>query len=305
MPIKIPNNLPARATLESENIFVMTETRAISQDIRPLSILIVNLMPKKIVTETQLMRCLSNTPLQIEITLLHMNSHASKNTSLSHLNTFYKTFDDVRNRKFDGCIITGAPVEQLDFEDVDYWDELCEIMDWTEHNVYSTLHICWASQAGLYHRYGVNKHTTDSKIFGIFRHKLCDHVSPLVRGFDDVFYAPHSRHTQINRADLLALKNLRILAESDEAGVFLFTTKDCRQVYVTGHPEYDADTLLLEYQRDRAQGLDISVPENYLPNDDPNENPTVRWRSHATLLYTNWLNYFVYQGTPYDLGELK
>lgn len=304
MPIKIPNRLPARKVLESENIFVMTEKRALHQDIRPLKILILNLMPTKITTETQLMRCLSNTPLQIEIDLLQTATHVSKNTSEDHLRSFYRSFEDIRNERYDGMIITGAPVENMDFEDVDYWPELQKIMKWSKTNVHSTLHICWGAQAALYYYYGIPKHALDKKMFGIFDHKLCDRSEPLVRGFNDIFSAPHSRHTANSLEDIANNKHLKLLAVSDEAGPYLAISKDGRRIFLTGHPEYDADTLAGEYFRDVNKGLEIDIPKNYFEDDDPSKPPVVSWRSHANLLYTNWLNYYVYQTTPYDLNEV-
>ena len=305
MPIKIPNQLPATSVLTSENIFVMTETRAITQDIRPLQILLLNLMPTKIETETQLARVLGNTPIQIELELIAPSGHVSKNTSQAHMLAFYKSFDEVRDRTFDGLVITGAPVENLPFEEVDYWPELCEIMDFSETNVYSTLHVCWGAQAGLYYHYGVHKELLPEKMFGVFEHRVTRPANPLVRGFDEVFYAPHSRHTGIRRADVDACDALRILAESDVAGPFLMSTENGRQIFVTGHPEYDKYTLDAEYKRDVAKGLPIHVPVNYYPDDDPEQPPLFRWRAHAHLLYENWLNYYVYQNTPYDLGEIQ
>lgn len=305
MPIRIPDQLPATEQLESENIFVMTEHRAMHQDIRPLRVLLLNLMPKKIETETQIMRKLSNTPLQIEVELLHTISHESRNVSQEHLKTFYRSFDQVKDNRYDGMIITGAPVEKIDFEQVDYWQELCEIMDFSETNVYSTLHVCWGAQAGLYYHYGIRKQLLDQKMFGVFEHKVTRPSNPLVRGFDEVFYAPHSRHTGISREDVLNCKALRILAESDEAGPFLMSTENGRQIFVTGHPEYDKYTLDAEYKRDVGKGLPIAVPKNYYPNDDPEQLPLFRWRAHAHLLYENWLNYYVYQNTPYDLGAIS
>ena len=305
MPIKIPNLLPATSVLQSENIFVMTETRALTQDIRPLRIALLNLMPNKIQTETQLARLLGNTPLQIELELIHTKTHESKNTSREHLLSFYKTFDDIRDENFDGMIITGAPVEHLDFEAVEYWDELCEIMEWTKTHVTSTFHICWGAQAGLYYHYGIKKHPLGKKMFGIFPHHVDHKGAILFRGFDDVFLAPHSRHTGILREDVEAVPELKILASSDVAGVYAVMTDQGRQVFVTGHSEYDADTLKNEYLRDKSQGLDIDVPVNYFPDDDPSREPVVTWRSHANLLYSNWLNYIVYQTTPYDIKEIK
>lgn len=305
MPIKIPNDLPAVKTLAEENIFVMTEKRAITQDIRPLKILLLNLMPKKIETETQLSRLLGNSPLQVDLELIHTKSHQSKNTSAEHLFTFYKTFDDVKHLTFDGMIITGAPVEQLEFTEVEYWDELCEIMEWSKTHVHSTLHICWGAQAGLYYHYGIDKKPLDKKMFGIFPHKTDYKQSILFRGFDDVFMIPHSRHTTVLREDIKKVKELKILASSEEAGVFAITNKGGRQIFITGHPEYDADTLKNEYIRDVNEGKPIEIPVNYFPNNDPSKPPLVSWRSHANLLYSNWLNYFVYQTTPYDITTIK
>ena len=305
MPIKIQNDLPAKKVLTNENIFVMTQTRAMKQDIRPLKILILNLMPTKVVTETQLLRMLSNTPLQVEIDLIHTVSHESKNTSIDHLLSFYKTFDEVKENKYDGMIITGAPVENMEFEEVDYWPELTEIMDWTVKNVTSTFHICWAAQAALYHHYGVPKYPLDKKMFGIFEHKVVRKNTKLLRGYNDTFMAPHSRHTEVRREDILKVPELSIQAESDEAGVYIVTTKGGKQIFVTGHSEYDAETLHLEYMRDVDKGLDIDMPRNYYPNNKVTKNPPVTWRAHAHLLYTNWLNYFVYQETPYDISKIK
>ena len=304
MPIKIPNQLPAAEVLHNENIFIMPEGRAATQDIRPLQILMVNLMPKKIQTETQLSRLLGNTPLQIELNLICMKTHHSVNTPAAHIREFYQTFDDVKDRYFDGCIITGAPVEMMDFEEVDYWPELCEIMEWTKTHVHSTFHICWGAQAGLYYHYGIQKHLLDEKLFGVFPHIVEYKRSILFRGFDDVFYVPHSRHTTIDRKDVEAVPELRILASSQEAGVYAIFTKKGRQIFITGHSEYDADTLAQEYFRDLEAGKPISVPKNYFPEDDPTKEPTVLWRAHANLLYSNWLNYFVYQTTPFDIGGI-
>lgn len=304
MPVTIPRDLPARRTLESENVFVMSEGRATHQDIRPLHIAIVNLMPTKIDTETQLLRLLGNTPLQLQITLLHMESHDSRNTAGEHLDAFYATFDDIRHRKFDGLVITGAPIEQLPFEEVDYWPELCEVMDWAEENVFSTLHVCWGAQAGLYRRHGIPKYPLDHKMFGVFHHEVLDPHSRILSGFDQVFPAPHSRHTETRAADIEAVDGLQLLAVSPEAGVYLAASADGRQLYVTGHPEYERYTLATEYERDVARGLPIEVPRNYYPNDDPSRPPMVTWRSHAFLLYANWLNYCVYQRTPFDLQEI-
>ena len=304
MPIEIPDALPARATLEGENIFVMTEYRAIHQDMRPLNLLILNLMPTKIVTETQLMRKLSNTPLQVRVRLLRTSSHISQNTDASHLDSFYTTFDQIKNEKFDGMIITGAPVENLDFTDVDYWDELCQIMDWTRTHVHSTLHICWGAQAGLYYHYGIQKHTLPKKLFGVFPHSIIKKQSPLFRGFDDEFYVPHSRYTTNYLQDILSQPELELLAVSHEAGAFAMKSQDNRRFFITGHPEYDPDTLANEYFRDVNKGKKIDVPANYFKDDDPYQPPVVRWRSAAQLFYTNWLNYYVYQTTPYDITKI-
>ena len=304
MPIQIPNDLPATGILQQENIFVMTETRAITQDIRPLEIVVLNLMPTRIATETQLSRVLGNTPLQVRVELMHTKSHISKNTAQEHLLTFYKTFDELKHRKFDGMMITGAPVENMQFEEVDYWPELCEIMEWSKTNVQSTFHICWGAQAGLYYHYGVNKHPLDEKLFGVFEHIKDYPRSILLRGFDDVFWAPHSRHTTVYREDVAAIPELKILSSSPEAGIYLVMSKEGRQIFVTGHSEYDPDTLEKEYLRDKNKGLPISVPKNYYPNDDDSRSPVVRWRGHANLLFSNWLNYFVYQTTPYDIMNI-
>lgn len=301
MPIKVQSNLPAKKILEDENIFIMDETRAIHQDIRPLRIAILNLMPLKEDTEVQLLRSLSNTPLQVDITLLTTGTYVGKNTASSHLDQFYLTYEDVKNLKFDGLIITGAPVEQMEFEEVTYWDELVEIMKWSKTNVTSTLHICWGAQAGLYYHYGINKIPLDEKMFGIFKHKVINRKIPLVRGFDDVFYAPHSRHTTVSKEDILKHPDLIILAESEEAGVFIVMEEEGRQIFVTGHPEYDRITLDKEYKRDKAKGLDIHIPKNYYPQGQDDERPVLTWRAHANALYTNWLNYYVYQVTPYEL----
>ena len=305
MPIKIPNALPATQTLLGENIFVITETRAITQDIRPLKIAILNLMPTKITTETQLARLLGNTPLQVELELLHTASHVAKNTAAEHMLSFYKTFEDVKDEYFDGLIITGAPVEQMPFEEVTYWDELCSIMEWSKTHVTSTFHICWGAQAGLYYHYGIKKHPLEEKLFGIFDHKKDKKDSILLRGFDDIFPAPHSRHTYIKREDIEACPHLKILASSEKAGVYAISNHGGSQIFITGHSEYDADTLKKEYLRDKNAGLPIKVPENYFPDDDDTKEPLVTWRSHANLLYSNWLNYFVYQTTPYDLSTMK
>jgi homoserine O-succinyltransferase len=301
MPVNIPDHLPALDILKEENIFVMTESRAIHQDIRPLRLLILNLMPVKITTETHLLRMLSNTPLQVETTLLNTLSHTSKNTPIEHLQTFYKTFDEVKHKRFDGLIITGAPVELLQFEEVDYWDELKEIMDWAEHSVTSTLYICWAAQAGLYYHYGVPKYELPHKMFGIFTHTLNNPRAPIVRSFDDEFLVPHSRHTEIRREDIIKAPRLEIVSESAMAGVYLVRDTEKRRIFVTGHSEYDAETLKEEYERDLAKGMDIQVPYNYFPGDDPSRTPPMRWKSHAGLLFSNWLNYYVYQETPYDI----
>lgn len=306
MPVNIPQDLPAWATLVDENVFVMSSDQAGHQDIRPLRIAILNLMPTKVATETHLLRLLANTPLQLEITLLHMGSHTSKNTSPEHLETFYATFDDVRDQKFDGLVITGAPIELLEFEDVDYWSELTELLDWSRHNVFSTMHVCWGAQAALYHRYGIAKHALPEKMFGVFSHEVLVPHSRLLSGFDRWFFAPHSRHTTIEAAAIEEVADLDLLVVSPEAGVYLAASTDGREVYVTGHPEYDPDTLQMEYERDISRGLQIEVPRHYFPDDDPERSPMVAWRSHAYLLYANWLNHCVYQQTPYDpsaIGE--
>ena len=305
MPIKIPNQLPATSTLTAENIFVMTETRAVNQNIRPLQILLLNLMPTKIDTETQLARVLGNTPLQIELELIAPSGHESKNTSEAHMLAFYKTFADVKHRNFDGLIITGAPVEHLAFEEVDYWPELCEIMEWSKHHVHSTLHICWGAQAGLYYHYGIPKRPLDRKLFGIFEHTLEDPNFILFRGFDDKFLVPHSRHTTVDRADIEAVPGLKVLAASKDAGVYAVKTPGCEQVYLMGHAEYDRDTLKREYLRDLKAGAEIQMPKNYFPEDDPSRDPVVTWRSCAHLLYTNWLNYCVYQTVPYHIDDIE
>ena len=307
MPIKIPDSLPATAVLESENIFVMTEHRALHQDIRPLNVVILNLMPTKIVTETQILRKLSNTPVQIEVELLRTASYHSQHTDGDHLTSFYTTFDQIRDRKFDGMIITGAPVEQMPFEEVDYWPELCEIFEWTTTNVHSTFHICWGAQAGLYYHYGINKYPTDKKIFGVFEHYVLPEKKHkiLLRGFDDTFYVPHSRHTEVRAEDIKKVPELEILSVSDESGVYIVTAKSERQFFVTGHSEYDDTTLAKEYFRDLEKGLDIDIPKNDFPNDDPKQKPPMKWRAHANLLYSNWLNYFVYQTTPYDINKIN
>lgn len=305
MPIKVTDKLPATKQLRNENIFVMSETKAMHQDIRPLKIAIVNLMPTKITTETQLLRLLSNTPLQVEPDLIKMKSHESKNTSYEHLESFYKTFDEIKNSKYDGMIITGAPVENLDFEAVDYWHELKEIMEWSKTHVTSTLHICWAAQAGLYYHYGIPKYSLPQKCSGIFTHKVNRKTSKLVRGFDDYFMAPHSRYTEVRAEDIKKVKELEILAQSDEAGIYIISTKKGRKIFVTGHSEYDANTLAEEYKRDLDKGINPQIPKNYFPNNDPKRVPQVTWKSHANLLFSNWLNYFVYQITPYDIESIK
>lgn len=304
MPIKIDNQLPARHSLELENIFVMPENRAMTQDIRPLHIIILNLMPTKIETETQILRLLSNTPLQVDVELLQVKSHVAKNVSQEHMLKFYKTFDDVKNRKFDGMIVTGAPVEMMPFEEVDYWDELCEIFDWAKTNVYSTYNICWGAQAALYYKYGVPKHMLDEKLFGVFKHRPLDLYHPLLRGFSDIYYVPHSRHTETRREDIAEVKDLQILSYSDEAGVHLISDMACRNFFCTGHSEYDSDTLAKEYFRDLKKGMNIKMPYNYFPDNDPRKTPPITWRGVGSLLFQNWLNYFVYQRTPYDLNSL-
>ena len=305
MPIKIPNNLPAVKTLADENIFVMTETRAMTQDIRPLKILLLNLMPKKIETETQFSRLLGNTSLQVELELIHTKSHKSKNVAEEHLLAFYKTFDEIKDNNYDGFIITGAPVEQLEFEEVEYWNELVEIMEWSKTHVHSTLHICWGAQAGLYYHYGVKKYPLDEKLFGIFPHKADYKRSILFRGFDDEFMVPQSRHTTVKREDIEAVEDLKILASSEEAGVYAVMSAGGRRIFITGHSEYDAETLKAEYVRDLTQGKPIKIPKNYFPGDDPEKAPMVTWRAHADLLFSNWLNYFVYQTTPYDINSVS
>lgn len=304
MPIKIPDSLPASRILENEHIFVMTEHRALHQDIRPLRILIVNLMPKKIETETQLLRLLGNSPIQVDIELLQTESYTSKNTPSEHLLKFYKTFDEVKHQRFDGMIITGAPVEQMAFEEVEYWDELCKVMEWSKTNVYSTLHICWGAQAGLYYHYGVCKYPLDEKLFGIFEHRLLLEHHPITRGFDERFFVPHSRYTTVTRREIDKNPELEILASGDKAGIYMVGRTDGRQFFITGHSEYDRDTLANEYTRDLEKGLPIAVPENYHPDNDVNKKPIFTWRGHANLLFCNWLNYYVYQSTPYDLEEL-
>ncbi|MCG8571326.1 MAG: homoserine O-succinyltransferase [Spirochaetes bacterium] len=304
MPLVLPDDLPAIKTLYDENIFVMRETRAIHQDIRPLKIAILNLMPTKITTEMQLLRRLSNSPLQIEIDLLKTETYSSRNTSIEHLERFYKTFSEINTNKYDGMIITGAPVEQMEFEEVLYWDELTEIMEWSVHNVYSTLHICWAVQASLFYHYRIPKYPLEKKMFGVFEHKVYDRHEPIVRGFDDVFYAPHSRHTEIRREDIDQVNDLKIICESSESGIYLLVNRNKRQIFVTGHSEYDPLTLKAEYDRDISKDLPIEVPVNYFPNNDPKEQPLIKWRSHSNLLFSNWLNYYVYQQTPYNRAEI-
>lgn len=304
MPIKIPQELPAFHTLGNENIFVMSKDRAESQDIRPLKIIILNIMPKKIETETQLLRLLSNTPIQVDIELLHLVSHISKNTPVSHLTNFYTSFDEVKNNRYDGMIITGAPVEQLEFEDVDYWEEICRIMEWSKRNVFSTLHICWGAQAGLYYHFGIPKRLLEHKLFGVFPHKKDFPNSRLIKGFDDVFFVPHSRHTTVKRADIEKISCLQILVSSEQAGVHIIANKNGRQYFITGHAEYDRNTLADEYFRDKEKGLDIQIPYGYFPDDDPSKTPVCCWKGHANLLFSNWLNYCIYQSTPYNLNEL-
>lgn len=304
MPIRIPNDLPAAEVLQQENIFVMTQTRATTQDIRPLEIVVLNLMPTKIVTETQLTRLLGNTPLQVHLELMHTQSHRSKNVTQEHLLTFYKSFEELKDRKFDGMVITGAPVEHMEFEEVDYWDELCQIMEWSKTHVHSTFHICWGAQAGLYYHYGIRKQPLPSKLFGVYPHKADYKRSILLRGFDDTFYVPHSRHTTVRREDIEAVQGLKILASSEEAGVYAVMNKAGHQIFITGHAEYDPLTLQTEYLRDKVLGKKIHVPENYYPDDDDTQEPIVRWRGHANLLFSNWLNYFVYQTTPYDIMSI-
>jgi len=305
VPINIPDDLPSAEILNNENIFIMNEGRAFHQDIRPLSIVILNLMPNKIITETQLLRLLGNSPLQVDVTLLYPNTHFSKNTPREHVLKFYETFDDIREQKFDGMIMTGAPIEQMDFETVDYWPELVKIMDWSLHNVYSTLHICWGAQAGMYHHFGVPKYQLPAKMFGVFPHTLNKKNVRLFRGFDDVFFVPHSRHSEVRREDIENVDELEIMSESRESGVYIVTTKGGRQIFVTGHSEYDPLSLKSEYDRDIANGLSINIPRNYFKEDDPEQPPIVKWRSHANLLFSNWLNYYVYQETPYNLNEIK
>lgn len=305
MPIKIPDHLPAREILNRENIFVMDESKAYHQDIRPLRIAILNLMPTKETTETQILRLLSNTPLQLEFVLLHPKSYTSRNTPQEHLETFYQTFDDISDQNFDGMIITGAPVEQMDFEDVAYWDEIKRIFDWSRQHVTSTMHICWAAQAGMYHHFNVPKYGLDKKMFGVFPHAVNKLNTNLLRGFDELFYVPQSRHTEVRREDIARVEELEILSESEESGVYIAATKDGRQIFVTGHSEYDPQTLKWEYDRDVAKGMEVEIPRNYYPNDDPSRQPIVLWRAHANLLFSNWLNYYVYQETPFDLNDFN
>lgn len=304
MPIKIDDRLPARESLENENIFVMTESRAQSQDIRPLKILILNLMPTKIETETQLLRLLGNSPLQVDVELLQTATHKATHTDEDHMLTFYKTFDEIKDNKYDGMIITGAPVEHMEFEEVDYWDELCKIFEWTKTNVYSTFHICWGAQAALYYHYGIPKYKLPEKMFGIFPHKPLDLLHPLLRGFDEQYYVPHSRHTEIRLSDIYLCKDLQVLSYSDISGVHLLSDIECRNFYSTGHSEYDADTIAKEYFRDLKKGLDIKIPYNYFPDDDPSKKPVITWRNAGSLIFSNWLNYFVYQRTPYDINSI-
>lgn len=304
MPVRISRELPAYAQLTNENIFVMSEQRAVSQDIRPLKLAILNIMPAKIVTETQLLRLLGNTPLQVDVTFLRTSTHASKNTPLEHLESFYRTFEQIRGQKFDGLIITGAPVERLEFNQVNYWDELKDIMSWSKNNVYSTMHICWGAQAGLYYNYGIEKHVLDKKLSGVFLHQTLGGSQKLIRGYDDYFYAPHSRYTGVKREDVDKHPELTVLAQSEQAGVYLIIGRNGREVYIMGHPEYDNDTLALEYRRDLEKGISPEIPENYFPDGNVNERPLNLWRGHANLLFSNWLNYCVYQETPYELNDI-
>ncbi len=304
MPIRIDNELPAKASLEMENIFVMSNERADTQDIRPLKIIILNLMPTKLETETQLLRLLSNSPLQVDVDFLQVATHEAKNVSKSHMDKFYYTYEEIKENRYDGMIITGAPVEHLEFEEVDYWDELCTIMEWSKRNVYSTWHICWGAQAGLYYHYGIRKYNLEKKMFGVFQHYSLDETHPLMRGLDDIYYVPHSRHTEIRRQDIAQVKDLQILSYSDIAGVHIVADMECRKFFITGHSEYDRDTLAKEYFRDKDKGLDIDIPYNYFPNDDERLVPKMNWKGTANLLMYNWLNYFVYQKTPYDLNTL-
>lgn len=304
MPIKIDSNLPAHKLLENENVFVMTEERAVSQDIRPLKILILNLMPTKIETETQLLRLLSNSPIQVEAELLQTATHEVKNVSKEHMFKFYKTFNEIKDERFDGMVVTGAPVENMEFEQVDYWDELCRIFEWSKTNVYSSFFFCWGAQAALYYKYGLRKYRLDRKMFGVFEHVSLDNFHPLMRGLDDKFWVPHSRHTEVRRGDIALIKDLQILSYSEKAGVHLLSDMECRNFFSTGHSEYDRDTLAKEYFRDAEKGLDIDLPENYFPDNDPAKTPEVKWRGAANIIFSNWLNYFVYQRTPYDLSTL-
>ena len=304
MPVRISRELPAYAQLTNENIFVMSEQRAVSQDIRPLKLAILNIMPTKIVTETQLLRLLGNTPLQVDVTFLRTSTHASKNTPLEHLESFYRTFEQIRGQKFDGLIITGAPVERLEFNQINYWDELKDIMSWSKNNVYSTMHICWGAQAGLYYNYGIEKHVLDKKLSGVFLHQTLGGSQKLIRGYDDYFYAPHSRYTGVKREDVDKHPELTVLAQSEQAGVYLIIGRNGREVYIMGHPEYDNDTLALEYRRDLEKGISPEIPENYFPDGNVNERPLNLWRGHANLLFSNWLNYCVYQETPYELNDI-
>ncbi len=304
MPVKIPSSLPAVEILKAENIFVMDDLRASAQDIRPLKLLILNLMPLKIVTETDLLRLISNTPLQIELDFMSVSGHISRNTPLEHIDTFYKDFDEIRSQNYDGMIITGAPVEKMKFEDVDYWPELCHIFEWAKTNVFSTLYLCWGAQAGIYYHYGVEKHLLPEKMTGVFEHHILKPSSPLVRGFDDVVYAPHSRYTEVRAQDIASKQDLELIAVSDEAGVFIAKSTNSRHFFVFGHPEYDTNTLANEYQRDVKKGINPALPKHYFPNDDPTQQPISNWRAAAQLLYTNWLNYYVYQATPYDIKQV-
>jgi len=304
MPIKIPDLLPAKDILIRENIFVMSEERALSQDIRPLQVAILNLMPLKIETELHILRLLSNTPLQVEIDLVKTSTYISKNTSADHLNQFYKTFDEIKNKKYDGMIMTGAPVDQIEFEEVLYWDEMKGIMDWASENVTSVLYICWAAQAGLYHHYGIPKHPLNEKMFGVYEHRICDRSYPIIRGFDDSFLVPHSRNAEIRKEDIEKVNELAIISVSEKAGIYIVASKNKRRIFVTGHSEYDMLTLQAEYERDLNKGVQVSVPENYFPNDDPNMKPLVNWRSHGSLLFSNWLNYYIYQETPYEVHQI-
>lgn len=305
MPVRVPVSLPAVETLKSENIFIIDEQRASSQDIRPLRIAILNLMPLKIMTETDLLRLLSNTPLQIELDFIDTDSHVCKNTPREHIETFYKSFEDIRHNNYDGFIVTGAPVEKVDFDEVDYWDELCEIFEWAKTHVTSTLYICWAAFAGLYYHYGVPKHVIEHKISGVFRHRILDAMNPIFRGFDDVFYVPHSRFSEVHRDDIEQVPALSIISDSDDAGVYMVMARGGREFFITGHSEYSPGTLDFEYHRDLEKGINPTIPANYYENDDPTKSPIVRWRSHANLLFSNWLNYFVYQETPYDIRDIK